>query len=137
MAGHRLLRLRRRLRFHSMIPVLLNGGPKLLGDFLCFRVSLDDTSVTEWRMDKATICVMALNVSLDDTSVTEWRHHHLVRFAKKEQFHSMIPVLLNGGLLFPKICSNLVLVSLDDTSVTEWRLNCSLSYPLSFSCFTR
>ena len=37
-------------------------------------VSLDDTSVTEWRQIKGNkLEYIALVVSLDDTSVTEWR----------------------------------------------------------------
>ena len=36
-------------------------------------VSLDDTSVTEWRLHDEALENLRKLVSLDDTSVTEWR----------------------------------------------------------------
>ena len=38
-----------------------------------FNVSLDDTSVTEWRDQGIVDEKLRSAVSLDDTSVTEWR----------------------------------------------------------------
>ena len=59
-------------------------------------------------------------VSLDDTSVTEWRSAALAMASGAKVFHSMIPVLLNGGFPSGQSQPNSI-VSLDDTSVTEWR----------------
>ena len=65
-----------------------------------FIVSLDDTSVTEWRIFPVTTKCHQLDVSLDDTSVTEWRWHTCWVLIQINVFHSMIPVLLNGGLRY-------------------------------------
>ncbi len=62
-----------KLLFHSMIPVLLNGGLNKLNGGLVTIVSLDDTSVTEWRLHDEALENLRKLVSLDDTSVTEWR----------------------------------------------------------------
>ncbi len=42
-------------------------------DEFCPEVSLDDTSVTEWRSEMVLLNPAICSVSLDDTSVTEWR----------------------------------------------------------------
>ena len=60
-------------------------------------------------------------VSLDDTSVTEWRFPVGSSLSGNNKFHSMIPVLLNGGTTTPTSPTAPPTVSLDDTSVTEWR----------------
>ena len=133
-------------KFHSMIPVLLNGGLWRSSVGQGWRVSLDDTSVTEWRGLNMALCgAKVLLVSLDDTSVTEWRRVFTNLLPNPIMFHSMIPVLLNGGIkkAFSAECNLLfhsmipvllnggfskswcflifIIVSLDDTSVTEWR----------------
>ena len=60
-------------------------------------VSLDDTSVTEWRSALLSSIQGFGSVSLDDTSVTEWRQGDDKNESVRKAFHSMIPVLLNGG----------------------------------------
>ena len=84
-------------------------------------VSLDDTSVTEWRTFLCPATTTRVKVSLDDTSVTEWRIIQVFVPRPLRQFHSMIPVLLNGGIWIFGKSSRIHFVSLDDTSVTEWR----------------
>ena len=86
------------------------------------KVPLADACVTEWRSLRRLVVLPNYTVPLADACVTEWRKFHLRACPKWSQCHSLMPVLLNGGIGY-KVLTLLESVPLADACVTEWRLN--------------
>ena len=58
---------------HSLMPVLLNGGPEAIRHAQSASVPLVDACVTEWRPEATVVVSTAKAVPLVDACVTEWR----------------------------------------------------------------
>ena len=102
--------------------MLLNGGTSHSNTASpTAHVPLADACVTEWRFRKVLRNIDPEAVSLVDACVTEWRQHTTLQRFNPHLCHSLMPVLLNGGLM-PCILGTPPVVPLADACDTEWRL---------------